>query len=273
MDVKNNIVKPILFTFLTMLCLLVAVFGVQHFFYPQKLSNWFYSMGANKAAVYYLERAYQEDEDYNTLYSLINLSIKTENHEKVETYFEKFYNNENYAYFVSSVDNSNSQKDVSNLVKSSLYSEDNYLKNKYILSLVNQNKVQKAYEFALEHSDLVITEENIGIYAYTYLFDSEYDFSQLENFDSFCAELEDYFNQNIAYFNYMTRVRSPQKINGLVIGCRINEIAKNLKAIKEYNSELISLTDEQINESVLEVSKKMPLFVWWEHLDENWFKT
>ena len=59
----------------------------------------------------------------------------------------------------------------------------------------------------------------------------------------------------------MTRVREPQPINGLVVGCRINEIAKNLKAIKMYNSDLISLTEEQINECVLEVSKRMPLFV------------
>lgn len=261
MNVKNNIVKPIFFTFLAMLCLLIAVFFVFHFAFPLKLSNWFYSMGVNNLAVTYMEKAYEKDNNYNTLYSLLNLSIKTENDEKVEKYFEEFFANENYNYFVSNIDTQNANKEVSNLVKSSLYSEDNYLKNKYILSLVNQNKVQKAYNFAIQNSSLEIAEENIGIYAYTYLFDNEFEFSTLDNFSSFCASLESYFNDNINFFYHMTRVREPQSINGLVVGCRINEIAKNLKAIKMYNSDLISLTEEQINECVLEVSKRMPLFV------------
>ncbi|MBR2468260.1 MAG: hypothetical protein IKB42_04390 [Clostridia bacterium] len=261
MGVKNNIVKPIFFTFLAMLSLLIAVFFVFHFAFPLKLSKWFYSMGANKLAVTYMERAYEDDEDYNTLYSLLNLSIKTENHEKVETFFEKFYADDNYALYVSTIDANNATKNVSNLVKSSLYSEDNYLKNKYILALVSQGKVEKAYDFALENSALVITEENIGIYAYKYMFDNEYEFSVLENFDSFCVELENYFNENLNYFFHMTRVREPQPINSLVVGCRINEIAKNLKTIKQYDSALITLTEEQINEYVLEVSKRMPLFV------------
>lgn len=261
MNVKNNIVKPILFTFLIMFCLLVALFSIQHFFYPQNLSNWFYSMGANKLAVTYMERAYKKDGDYSTLYALLNLSIKTENDEKVETYFEQFFKDDKYANFVSNIDNENSKKQVSNLVKSSLYSEDNYLKNKYILSLVNQNKIEKAYVFANSYSQLTITNENIGIYIYTHLFDKEFDFLQLENFASFCVNLENYFKDNIVFFNQMSIANSPQSVNGLIVGCRINEIANNLKTINAYNGNLISLTDEQINESVLEVSKKMPLFV------------
>lgn len=51
MNVKNNIVKPVLITFLVMLLLLVAVFSVLHFFFPLTLSNWFYSMGANNMAL------------------------------------------------------------------------------------------------------------------------------------------------------------------------------------------------------------------------------
>ena len=93
MNVKNNVLKPILFTLLAMLFLLVAAFSIMHFFFPLNVSNWMYRMGANEAATYYMERSYEKTEDYNQLYSLLNLSIKTKDWERVEKYYEVFSEN------------------------------------------------------------------------------------------------------------------------------------------------------------------------------------
>ena len=261
MNVKNSVLKPVLITFLVMLITLTATLSVMHFFFPLNLSNWFYSMGANKTAVYYMERSYKKSEDYNQLYSLVNLNIKTNNYEKTEKCFELFYKNENYNNFVLNVDANNLTKNVSNLVKSTLYSEDNYLKNKYILALVKQGKVEKAFEFATKNSSLLVSNNNVGIYVYNNIFTQGVNVSSLENLGEFGANLVTYFEQNINLFNECANVNNMQKVKGLVLGSRINEIGKNLKMLKGINENYVGLTHEQINAMVLAVSEKMTLFV------------
>ena len=261
MNVKNNILKPILFTFLAMLFLLVATFSIMHFFFPLKLSNWFYSVGVEKASVYYLEKSYEKTDDYEQLYSLVNLSIKTNDYVRVEKYYEEFSNDSRYATFVLKIDASNLTQNVSNLVKSTIYSEDNYLKNRYVKALVKQGKVDKAYIYACANSPLSVQTTSVGIYAYTYLFEEGVDLSKLENLQSFAAELQTYFNDTIEVFNDNLNSDQPQKVLGLVVGSRINEIAKNLKVIKSYDNAFVTLSNEGINNQVLTISKSMTQFV------------
>ena len=261
MNVKNSVLKPILFTLLAMLFLLVAAFSIMHFFFPLNVSNWMYRMGANEAATYYMERSYEKTEDYNQLYSLLNLSIKTKDWERVEKYYEVFSENENYTTFTLRVDASNLTKNNSNLVKSTLYSEDNYLKNRYVLALTSQGKTEKAFNFVVSNTDFSFTIDELGIYTGTYLFTEGVNLDGLTGLDLYCNELHNYFNKNIEMFNDVIINGGEQKVVGLVLGTRINEIARNLKAIKQYDESLITLTNEQINNMVLEVSKAMPLFV------------
>lgn len=261
MNVKNNVLKPILFTLLAMLFLLVAAFSIMHFFFPLNVSNWMYRMGANEAATYYMERSYEKTEDYNQLYSLLNLSIKTKDWERVEKYYEVFSENENYTTFTLKIDASNLTQNTSNLVKSTLYSEDNYLKNRYVLALSSQGKTQKAFEYVVLNTDFSFSLDELGVYTGTYLFAEGVNLDGLTGLDSYCNKLYNYFNKNIEMFNNVIINGGEQKVVGLVLGTRINEIAKNLKAIKQYDESLIALTNEQINNMVLEVSKAMPLLV------------
>ncbi len=261
MNVKNDIIKPILFTLLAMLFLLVAAFSIMHFFFPLNVSNWMYRMGANEAATYYMERSYEKTGDYNQLYTLLNLSIKTKDWERVEKYYEIFSDNENYENFTLKIDASNLTKSTSNLVKSTLYSEDNYLKNRYVLSLTSQGKLEKAYNYAVQNSSFNVSADDLGVYVYTYLFSDGGNFDNLENFNTFCVDLENYFKENILVFNSAANSEPKQKVVGLIIGSRINEIAKNLKAIKQYDENLITLTNEEINSMVLAVSQAMPQLV------------
>lgn len=261
MNVKNNVLKPILFTLLAMLFLLVAAFSIMHFFFPLNVSNWMYRMGANEAATYYMERSYEKTEDYNQLYSLLNLSIKTKDWEMVEKYYEVFSENENYTTFTLKIDASNLTQNTSNLVKSTLYSEDNYLKNRYVLALTSQGKIEKAFNFVVLNTDFSFTTEELGIYTGTYLFAEGVNLNNLSNLEDYSVKLVEYFNKNVEMFNQVVNSSQPEKVIGLVLGTRINEIAKNLKAIKQYDESLITLTNEQINSMVLEVSKSMPLFV------------
>lgn len=261
MNVKNSVLKPILFTLLAMLFLLVAAFSIMHFFFPLNVSNWMYRMGANEAATYYMERSYEKTEDYNQLYSLLNLSIKTKDWERVEKYYEVFSENENYTTFTLRVDASNLTKNNSNLVKSTLYSEDNYLKNRYVLALTSQGKTEKAINFVVLNTDFSFTTEELGIYTGTYLFTEGVNLNNLSNLEDYSVKLVEYFNKNIEMFNQVVNSSQPQKVIGLVLGTRINEIARNLKVIKQYNENLIMLTNEEINNMVLQVSQTMPQLV------------
>lgn len=264
MDIKNNIIKPVLYTFLAMLFLLIAIFSVLHFFYPLTLSNWFYSMGANQLAVDYLERSYEKTKEYSQLYSLINLSIKTNSYEKIEKYYEVFSEDEKYSEFVTKVDINNATKKTNNLVKATMYSEDNYLKNKYVLALVKLNKIDKAFDYAMQNTNFDITTEIIGNYVFTNIFNIEVEFDSVCTDNSINTKIEKCFEDSITAFNsYVNKedLDTASKITALVLGRRVNEIGRNLKAIKDFNPELVSLSDEDINLKILDVSKNMTLFV------------
>lgn len=264
MSIKNNIVKPVLYTFLVMLFLLIATFSVLHFFYPLTLCNWYYSMGANNLALKYSERAYNKTHDYNQLYSTLNLAIKINKYDKVVVYYEKFSQDDNYLTFVTKVDINNSTKKVSNLVKSSLYSEDNYLKNKYVLALTKTNNISKAYTYANSYTNFDFEKDNLGLYLFNYLFDESNEYDGIENLKECATKLSTYFDNAVNIFNQYTddsQLDNLTKVKALVLGNRINEVGKNLKAIKEFNGQLIDLTEENINGQVREVNNKMPLFI------------
>ena len=78
------------------------------------------------------------------------------------------------------------------------------------------------------------------------------------------TKVEKCFEDSITAFNsYVNKenLDTASKITALVLGRRVNEIGRNLKAIKDFNAELVSLTDEDINLKILDVSKNMTLFV------------
>ena len=87
------------------------------------------------------------------------------------------------------------------------------------------------------------------------------DFSGLQNLQQFAGVLEEYFNQCVSVYNEIASVEQPEKVKGLIVGTRINEVAKNLKVIKGYNNNFVSLTNEEINNCVLQISKNMTQFV------------
>lgn len=128
--------------------LIAGVYLLLAFVFPYTLAREVYDMGFNPYALTLYDRAYNKDNDnIDALYMALNLSIKLDRNESTEKYFEEFYAKPNYANYVVEIDKSNAKKDVKPLIKSTLLSEDNYLKNHYVKALVALGKVDKAIEF------------------------------------------------------------------------------------------------------------------------------
>jgi len=99
---------------------------------------------------------------------------------------------------------------------------------------------------------------------FNYLFDESNEYDGIENLKECATKLSTYFDNAVNIFNQYTedsQVDNLTKVKALVLGNRINEVGKNLKALKEFNGQLIDLTEENINGQVREVNDKMPLFI------------
>ena len=147
--------------------LAVGIFLLCAFVFPYKLARDMYDLGFNTYAVKLYDRAYEKDKsNIDALYMALNISIKLEDNLKIEEYYEEFSSNENYYTFIEAIDKSNYKKDTGVLIKSTLLSEDNYLKNRYINALINLGKIEEAVHNTTNSLINDPTVTNIGNYYY-----------------------------------------------------------------------------------------------------------
>lgn len=259
MNVRKHVVKPMLITFGILLVLLAVVITVLHFFFPLTMSNLCYKLGMNNATLQYLEKSYDKTKNYNQLYSMVNLSIKVNNSEKLVVYYEEFSKNSQYNNFVANIDAQNAEQNVSALIKSKLFSEDNYLKNRYVVALIKNNKLQEAYNYAMQNFNENISFDVIPPYLFTNVL-VENNLDTLSDLNVISSRLESYFDNCVNSFNNNFSVNS-NVVKLLVLGGRINEVASNLKALSNFNEQLITKTQENINEIVREINSSMAMLV------------
>ncbi len=256
MNVKKDIVKPVLLTLSALILLFGLVILSLHLWCPYAMGQLSYKLGANDAALNYFEKDYKKAGNYNVLYTIVNLCIKQDDNQKLITYFEDFSSNENYKAFIKKVDEKNANLNVSNLVKSKLYSEDNYLKNRYVLALAKQNKKQAAFDYAFNNSSFEVLNNDLLPYLFTYISNQE-NFVNCDNSNVVAQKMCDYFNDLFTTFktNY---VSGDNIVLNLAIGGRINEVGNNIKDLRKLGYS-VTLTDEQVNEVILQVNQKMAI--------------
>lgn len=147
--------------------LFVGVFLLLAFVFPYNLAREAYDLGFNTYALKLYDRAYNKDADnVDALYMALNLSIKLERNEKTETYFEAFCADANYTKYINNIDKENYKKNTNVLIKSTLLSEDNYLKNRYVAALIAQDKLDKAINFCQNSLKAAPTTFDMGNYYY-----------------------------------------------------------------------------------------------------------
>lgn len=164
---KSKSLALILIICVSFLLIICGIFLLYAFVFPYKLARDMYDLGFNTYAVKLYDRAYTKDEtNVDALYMALNISIKLDNSEDVERYFEEFSSNQNYFTYVEAIDETNYVKDTTILVKSTLLSEDNYLRNRYVDALLKQDKWEEAVKFSNNSLETNPSVENIGNYYY-----------------------------------------------------------------------------------------------------------
>ena len=242
-----------------MLAVLAGVGALFAFVYPKTLGDFVYSIGLNSYASKLYERDYEKSKDLNSLYSALNLSIKTNDNKKVITLFEKFYSDNEYYKFVHFINQQNLSLEEEPLIKASLLNEDNYLKNKYVEALIKENNEDKAFLFAL-NDDLNLQPEynNLGNFLYANFLNTE---SILKNkfnvvlnnrtttllsdfyvcFNNLCDEFEQQYNNVEVYYIVSVGNRAQligNTINTILVSLGQQSDAEITAALSEINDNL-----------------------------------
>ncbi len=255
MNVKKDILKPVLITVAVLIAVATSVFLIFHFCFPHSMGQLCYKIGLNKQALHYFESSFNKSQNYNELYNLVNLSIKVDNNQKIVEYYEKLSSDANYNSLILQIDTNNKNLQTTNLVKSKLHSEDNYLKNRYVLAMAKLGDKQKAFNYALSNTSFNASHTPLSPYCFTYIANQTYFYNEADSqavFNNMC----NYFTKLCDLFD--VEYKSPgSQVNALAIGGRINEVATNIKELRllGYSNEL---TDEQINQKIYEVNQIMP---------------
>ncbi len=265
---SNNgkiVVKYSLITFLICSALLISILIVLAVAFPKTMGDLMYNMGFKYNAISFYEKSYSRTEDINELYKIVNLSISTENDDKLIKNYEILLNRKAYNEFIDFINETNSKKDVSNLIKSSLLNEDDYLKNKYVKALINKNEIEKAIKFT--NDNLTNLDEvdylNLGCYAVSNFLND----TLIENgdvvkfFESNYKETEilvknklgQYFENLVTSFN--TNSDSNEKAYLIAMAKRINLVGENIKFLNSTIS--TDYSNENINSKIIEVNKKL----------------
>jgi hypothetical protein len=136
----------------TLVAICVVVWFMLASLAPATIAHFAYGINWNSYAFILYEKDYELNKDINSLYMALNISIKLNNDDKVIELYEKFINNSEYSNFIAYVNEGNLKLDIDPQLKSTMLDEDNYLKNRYIQSLINKNEDKKAWDFAMSES-------------------------------------------------------------------------------------------------------------------------
>lgn len=141
---------------------------------PKALADFVYGINWQSYAFTLYEKDYEKNKDIDSLYMALNISIKNGNDDKVIELYEKLYNNSEYNKFINHINDENLKLDIGPQLKATMLDEDNYLKNKYIDSLVNKGLDKKAWEFAVsEELDMTPEYNDFGNYLFANLCKSD----------------------------------------------------------------------------------------------------
>lgn len=171
---------------------------------PGKLAKFLYNMNWNTYAEKLYEKDYEDNQNVDSLYMALNISIKLENDSKVVELYEKFSKNSEYSSYINFVNSENLKLETSPAIKSTMLNEDNYLKNEYIQSLVNLGEDNKAFKFAINGGININPQyNNLG----NYLFNN---FCKNETINRFYNNFrESVYGENmliVDIYNYMNSV-------------------------------------------------------------------
>ncbi len=242
---KKTILTTILWTLTALILSCAVVVFIMIFAFPKTLGNFFYSLGNNHLASAMYTREYEKSGDLLYCYKSLSIEISKGNNTKIVELYETFVDDDEYENFMSQLKTRNENLNIGILEKSAILNEDDYLQNRYIKALINQNETRKAYDKALKgfkdykQFDL----KNQGVYALNY-------FVEIDGFNDFettpagfegtlIGAMEDYFDSSVRLFEENRQTGdSLEKAYLISLGNRIVQVGTNINAISNDNSKI-----------------------------------
>lgn len=151
MDNKKLIINWCLITFCGLLTLTIIFFVLLSCFSPISMAKICGDLGFNKLETSFYVKDYEKNNNINSLYKVVINSYNLKDYNNVEKYYEKLETHEKYSEFIDYINENNLKIEATNLTKSALLNEDNYLKNRYVLSLIKNDKLEKAFDYAYQN--------------------------------------------------------------------------------------------------------------------------
>lgn len=204
MNYKKLIFNWCLITICGLLIITILTFSALCLFSPLSMARFCSNLGFEKLETNFYLKDYNKNGNINSLYKVVINSYNLKNYEYVETYFEVLEKNERYDEFIDYVNNQNLKVEATNLNKSALLNEDNYLKNRYVLALINNGKMEKAYDYAFKNFENYAnyTLTNGGTYLFYDLIKTNNEVVNQKAVETdLYVKLNDYMDLCIANFN------------------------------------------------------------------------
>ena len=245
----RSIEKQILVVFLKTLCIVLAVLIIAILsiclFAPKFASNISNELGMKKVSLYFAKVQYNRDNDINSLYTVINKSIAINSYGDINKYTKILFDEPNYYDFIAFIEAENIEKvaneaDSSNVISLmiSFANEDMYLKNKYVHSLIMNEKFDEAVEFAF--NDFGLNNENFELnsrihWCFTFIFENCIDFEFLttdrkNNIVTFTNMLYNKYVESEANFESL---ETSQKFNFFVLQNTLKRIYNDMIGLKD----------------------------------------
>ncbi len=204
MNYKKLIINWSLITLCGLLILTILTFASLCLFSPISMARFCGNLGFEKLETDFYLKDYNKTGNINSLYKVVINSYNLKNYNYVETYYEVLEKNERYDEFIEYVNEQNLKVEATNLNKSALLNEDNYLKNRYVLALIKNGKMEKAYDYAFNNFENYdsYTLTNNGTYLFYDLIKlNNQTVNQRANETDLYVKLNDYINLCITNFN------------------------------------------------------------------------
>lgn len=264
-EIKKNYDKksgfwPVFITLVVVAVLVAGAWCLMAFVLPKTFADFTYSIGMENYAQKLYVRDWKTSEDINSLYSALNIAIKNNDSDNIIELYELFSSDNEYENFVKFIDAENLKIDESPLIKASLLNEDNYLKNRYISALICENKIQKAFEFALQSEiNLSPNCKDMGNFLFGN-FATNQGFLLKDNFDvvldgrttSLLTDFYTYFNALVNEFE--KDYNNVETFYIVSVGNRIQLVGNTINSLLE---ELGQEKDSQINEKLSEINENL----------------
>ncbi len=252
---KKTIFVTIGITLLALLVSALVMFLTLFFVFTKDLANFVYELGNYSFAGDLYARVYQKNGEISDCYLALSLDIRTEDYKGVIENYELFIKDDEYQNFMQTIAKSSGLTAGGLLERSALTNEENYLEDRYILSLIKVGESARAFERAVyRFSDYKnYTFERQGCYSLNrFVGDDITKFNEIYNGyeTTLIEEIQNYFDLSCLIFDaHKADSDTISKAYLIALGNRLIMVGQNINRVYlnlEINADKVNTNNQNL---------------------------